>query len=86
MLHKCDNKCCVNPDHLFLGTYADNSADMMLKGRGKSPFGKKLDPFKVLKIRGLAKNGLTYEQLSTQFGVAAPTIKRVVLRQCWKYV
>jgi hypothetical protein len=36
VLHKCDNQCCINPDHLFVGTRQDNIDDMCKKGRQRS--------------------------------------------------
>jgi len=56
VLHKCDTRECVRPDHLFLGTAKDNSQDMMTKGRGKGQFekGQGRKPMTVCK-RGHAK-------------------------------
>ncbi len=39
VLHQCDNRSCVNPDHLFLGTRSDNMLDMYAKGRHRTDFG-----------------------------------------------
>lgn len=53
VLHHCDNKICVNPEHLFLGTALDNAADMTAKGRGRGgrPFGTKLSPESLASFR-----------------------------------
>lgn len=86
--HKCDNPICVNPDHMFVGTQADNQQDMANKGRstwGERNAAAKLTSEDVIKIRHLRD---TYRvpllALADQFCVSKSTIKRVVYLISWK--
>lgn len=88
VLHKCDNRSCVNPSHLFLGTHKDNMRDMVSKGRlnrkGENNGRAKLTLNDVNKIRRLYK-GKRGEQtaLGKQFGVAQNTIRDIVFNIHW---
>jgi hypothetical protein len=90
--HKCDNPSCINPEHLFLGTNADNVKDMVLKGRNarhsceeRCRFAK-LTFEEVREIRKRhqprdRKNGTAV--LAKEFGVAEETIRRLIHGKSW---
>ena len=86
--HKCDNPACVNPDHLFLGTSADNSKDMTNKRRqmhGSSHYKAKLTEEDVVLIRKIYGLGiLSMGKLAKQFGVSRPMIGNIVNNKNWK--
>jgi hypothetical protein len=92
VLHRCDVRCCVNPDHLFLGTQADNVADMISKGRGRTvpQYGEsnpmsRLTAQQVSAIRTeYAAGGISQKNLALKFGVTAMTVNRAVNRRTWK--
>ncbi len=81
--HHCDNRKCVRPDHLFLGTHADNSRDMAEKGhQGR----KKLSPTEILKIRTARASGVGPTELGRRYGVNKTTIVHAVQRKTWRHV
>ena len=90
--HKCDNPPCCNPDHLFLGTDADNMTDKTRKGRNNPAVGErggfaKLTTEQVLEIRKVYSEGLENQtQLGTRFGVNKRTIQKIVNFQRWKHL
>ncbi len=83
VLHKCDNRICVNVDHLFLGTNIDNISDMVSKGRqskGESHRNSKLSTEDVRSIRErYALGGIYQYELAKEFGVTQTTISCIVL-------
>jgi len=91
VLHRCDNRACVNPDHLFLGTHGDNMRDRNSKGRARGPRGEaasqaKLTREDVVGIRYGAKIGLETAMLAEVYGVNKSTIQRIVSRKLWDHV
>jgi hypothetical protein len=84
--HKCDTPLCVNPDHLFLGTPADNSADMTRKGRsthGVRNGRAKLNPAKVRAIRESKKR---HVDIAAEFGISLAMVSFVRSGVHWKKV
>lgn len=88
VLHKCDNRACVNPDHLFLGTCADNMADKAAKGRcnvrrGEGHYLSKLTKEQVLEIRA---SDAVQARLCEQYGVGPCTISQIKSGKRWRHV
>lgn len=79
--HRCDNPGCVNPAHLFAGTHAENSADMVRKGRGQAGerhWKAKLTGPQVAEIRTRVAAGETQRSLAREFGVSFQHIGTLV--------
>jgi hypothetical protein len=80
--HRCDNPPCTKPTHLFLGTKADNSLDMVLKGRVAS----KLSVEQVREIRTRGAEGISHAALAEEYGVDRSNIGLILGRKSWRHV
>lgn len=89
VLHRCDNRACVNPSHLFLGTHQDNMADMFVKGRhahGDSQPTRKLSQHQVRAIRWLATHDPGPKvELARAFAVSESNVTQILSRRTWRY-
>ncbi len=88
--HRCDNPKCVNPAHLWLGTHAENQADMMIKGRaarGERSGTARLNTKQVAIIKHLLKTGACdIADISTLVGVSKSTIDAIKHQKTWRHI
>ena len=89
--HRCDNRKCVNPSHLFVGTQHENNTDRNIKRRDGN-FKGTLNPNRILDetdvkiIRMLSSLGCERRQMSQWFPVEESAICRIVAKKTWKHV
>lgn len=86
VLHECDNRRCVNPEHLFLGSIEDNIADMVAKGRqarGERNGHAKLTEEDVRAIRASSE---PYRVLARRYGVCLATLSMVKTGKNWRHI
>lgn len=93
VLHKCDVRACIKPDHLFLGTKKDNSDDMIKKGRDRKLKGEhhgmaKLSNVQVKEIKSIyvrGRNGFSQVKLAEMYGVDRTVIGKIVTGKAYNY-
>lgn len=88
-LHKCDTPHCVNPDHLFFGTDADNRADCVAKdrhARGERSGVNKLTEAQVKEIKRLIANGMRLMDIAPLFGVSKNHISGIKNGRYWRHL
>lgn len=88
LCHKCDNRACVNVDHLFLGTYKDNIQDCITKNRRNTPNGEshhkaRLTKNDILTIRAAKKYRGYIRDLAIKFSVTQSNISHIIHGKLW---
>lgn len=94
--HRCDNRKCVNPSHLFLGTQKDNIQDMLSKGRDNYVSGwkpligernpqAKITKEQVIEIRE-TKWDIPYKKIGAKYGISAASVCLILNRTNWSHI
>ncbi len=89
VLHRCDNKLCVNPEHLYLGTQLDNMHDRLRAGhspRGQNHYLAKLTDESVKEIRQLIPGYGVFSRKARELNVSRDLVCKVFYGEGWSHV
>lgn len=84
--HTCDNRPCVNPFHLFLGTIADNHADMVAKGRQARGVSHGRAILTEDDVRAIVVDPRAQKIIAAEYGVHGSTISLIKTRKKWQHL
>lgn len=82
--HTCDNRKCINPMHLWLGTQIDNNRDKVEKGRHRNGM-EKLTKETAEEIWKLTMQCVTLKEISLRYGISIGTAQKIKNRKSWHF-
>jgi hypothetical protein len=88
VLHKCDERSCVNPDHFFLGSQSDNALDMVKKKRGNHSRGEKngWSTLTADQVRSILSDDRAQSVIAKAYGTTQANVSSIKLGKAWKHI
>lgn len=88
VLHSCDNRRCVNPDHLRLGTHADNMRDLCARGPSNLGAGEKSANSKLTEaqVRDIYADPRAQKVIAAEYGVSKMAVSSIKTKRSWRHI